>query len=888
MKNHNTLQKLSVAEKTYQYHSLEELEKTGVGDIQHLPFSIKILLEQALRKLDGFKVKELDIENLSNWEKTSTETAEIPFFPSRIVLQDFTGVPSLVDLASLRSSMLKLGADPSLINPQIPVDLIIDHSVQVDFSGTADSIEKNMALEFERNQERYKFIKWGEKAFKNFRVYPPGAGIIHQINLEHLATCVIEKDGICYSDTLVGTDSHTTMINGIGVLGWGVGGIEAESAMLGQPIYIKIPEVIGFKISGSLQAGVTSTDLVLKITEILRNKGVVEKFIEFFGSGISNLSLADRATISNMSPEFGSTMSYFPIDEITLQYLERTGRSSEVIQRVSAYCKAQGIFRTDATTNPTFSDTLELDLSTVEPSVAGPKRPQDRIALKNLPEEWNEILSRPTSERGYQLKDTEKTKQSPIADTASSLQQGSVVVAAITSCTNTSNPSVMIAAGIVAKKAYELGLKKKEWVKTSLAPGSRVVTDYLKASGLQNYLNKIGFYTVGYGCTTCIGNSGPLDEKISQAIAKENLVVTSVLSGNRNFEGRIHGEIKANFLASPPLVVAYAIAGRIDIDFEKEPLGKNTEGKNIFLKDIWYSKAEITELESVITPQMYRSRYGSSQNVSEDWSSLKAKENQVFEWNENSTYIQNPPFFENLPKETPEIQPIEKARALLLLGNSVTTDHISPAGAFKEDTPAGKYLVQKNISPENFNSYGSRRGNDRVMTRGTFANIRIKNQLAPETEGGFTTYFPTEEVMSVFEAAEKYKKDGTPLIVIAGTEYGTGSSRDWAAKGALLLGVKAVIASSFERIHRSNLIGMGVLPLQFLEQKVASDYGINGKEIFSLAELNDELQPKQQLTLMADDKSIPVLCRLDTPVELEYYRNQGILHTVLRNFIKPK
>ena len=753
MKNtYNCLQEISIADKTSRYYSLEELEKTGMGSIQQLPFCIKILLEQALRKLDNFKVTEQDIENLANWEKTSTQTAEIPFFPSRIVLQDFTGVPSLVDLASLRSSMQKLGADPSLINPQIPVDLIVDHSVQVDFSGTEDSMKKNMALEFERNQERYQFIKWGEKAFKNFRVYPPGAGIIHQINLEHLAQCVFEKDGICYPDTLVGTDSHTTMINGMGVLGWGVGGIEAESAMLGQPIYIKIPEVIGFKISGCLQAGITSTDLVLKITEILRNKGVVEKFIEFFGSGISNLSLADRATISNMSPEFGATMSYFPIDETTLQYLERTGRSSEVIQRVSAYCKAQGIFRTDATADPVFSDTLELDLSTVETSVAGPKRPQDRITLKNLPEEWNEILSRPTSERGYQLTDIEKTKKSPIADSSSSLQQGSVVMAAITSCTNTSNPSVMIAAGVVAKKAYELGLQKKEWVKTSLAPGSRIVTDYLKASGLQDYLNKMGFYTVGYGCTTCIGNSGPLDEKISQSIHKQNLVVTSVLSGNRNFEGRIHGEIKANFLASPPLVVAYAIAGKINIDFETEPLGKTIEGKDIFLRDIWPSKAEIAELETVITPQMYRSRYAHSQSVSEKWEDLQSRENQVFEWNENSTYIQNPPFFENLSKEIPAIQPIEKARVLLLLGDSVTTDHISPAGAFKEDTPAGKYLVQKNISPENFNSYGSRRGNDRIMTRGTFANIRIKNQLAPNTEGGFTTYFSTGEVMSIFSS----------------------------------------------------------------------------------------------------------------------------------------
>lgn len=894
MKNSfNSLKKLNHNNCDYKYYSLEVLEQTGIGNIQKLPVTVKILLEQTLRKLDNFKVKEQDVENLANWtvfsekikNKEITKIPEIPFSPSRIILQDFTGVPSLVDLASLRNTMARFGANPDLINPQVPVDLIIDHSIQVDFAGSSDSAQKNINLEFERNEERYKFLKWGEKAFNSFKVYPPGAGIIHQINLEHLASVVHEQDNLCYPDTLVGTDSHTTMINGLGILGWGVGGIEAESAMLGQPIYIKIPEVVGFKIKGNLKEGVTSTDLVLRVTEILRKKGVVEKFIEFFGSGLSNLSVADRATISNMSPEYGATASFFPVDQKSLEYLEKTGRSSQLIELVRSYCKEQGVFRTDKTVDPTFVDVLELDLTTIEPSIAGPKRPQDRIALKDISKKWGAILEKPILEGGYQLKSEDKKKEVAIIDSTNSLKQGFVVLAAITSCTNTSNPSVMLAAGIVAKNAIAAGLNKKEWVKTSLAPGSKVVTDYLSKSGLQDYLNQLGFYTVGYGCTTCIGNSGPLDKNIVQAIREQNLVVTSVLSGNRNFEGRIHGEIKANFLASPPLVVAYSIAGRIDIDFEKEPLGKDKNGKDIFLKDIWPSNQEIADLETIINPAMYRARYQVQENT-EKWNSLQGGHNSVYEWDTESTYIQNPPFFNSMTETIDKIKSIENARLLLKLGDSVTTDHISPAGAFTKDTPAGKYLVSKNIDPQNFNSYGSRRGNDKIMTRGTFANIRIKNQLAQGTEGGFTTHFPSNEVMSVYDAAQRYKEKKIPLIVIAGKEYGTGSSRDWAAKGTFLLGIRAVIATSFERIHRSNLIGMGVLPLQFLDNKSADDYGIEGCENFSIAGLNDDLTAKQKLILKFNNIEIPLLCRLDTPVELEYYKNGGILHTVLRNFIK--
>jgi aconitate hydratase len=870
----------------FQYHSLADLEKQG-SDISSLPFSIKILLEQAMRKLDNFKVTEQHIQNLADWVKTKGNTdEEIPFCPSRIVLQDFTGVPTLVDLASLRDSMLKFGADPELINPQVPVDLIIDHSVQVDFSGTGDAAQKNIDKEFQRNQERYQFLKWGEKAFKNFRVYPPGAGIIHQINLEHLASVVHEKDGMCYPDTVVGTDSHTTMVNGVGVLGWGVGGIEAESAMLGQPIYMKIPEVIGFQIKGELPAGVTSTDLVLRITEMLRQKGVVEKFVEFYGKGLSNLGVADRATISNMSPEYGATMGYFPVDQRTLEYLQKTGRSSELVQKVEAYSKTQGLFRTDSTPDPVFSDVLELDLASVRPSLAGPKRPQDRILGKDLCKEWDNILSRPIKERGYQLSDAEKQKKSKIADSPNELKHGSIVIAAITSCTNTSNPSVMIAAGIVAKKASELGLQKKEWVKTSLAPGSRVVSDYLEAANLQQYLDNIGFQTVGYGCTTCIGNSGPLAPKIVDAIQKENIVATSILSGNRNFEGRIHGEVKANFLASPPLVVAYAIAGRIDINFESESLGTDQNGKEVFLKDIWPTKEEVMELEAIITPQMYRARYQTKQNYSPNWDKLQGTAEQVYNWDKDSTYIQNPPFFEDLTKDLPEIKPVKNARVLLKLGDSVTTDHISPAGAFKPETPAGEFLLSKGIVADNFNSYGSRRGNDKIMARGTFANVRIKNQLVAGSEGGVTIYFPTGEQMSVFDASQKYRDNNIPLIVIAGKEYGSGSSRDWAAKGPFLLGVKATIASSYERIHRSNLIGMGVLPLQFQDEKSAEDFGLTGEETLSILGLDNSIRPGQTLMLQADGQQIPVLCRLDTPVEVDYYRNGGILHTVLRNFVK--
>ena len=880
----NTLKELNIDGKKFCFHSLQQLQlHDGFQGIKTLPFSIKILLEQALRRLDNYKVRKEDIKNLANWGKQELFEKEIPFLPARVILQDFTGVPSLVDLAALRSELHKNGKDPSVINPKIPVDLIVDHSVQVDSYGSHSSLKDNMDIEFERNFERYKFIKWGEKAFKNFSVYPPGAGIIHQVNLEYLANVIYQNEKTLFPDSLVGTDSHTTMINGIGVLGWGVGGIEAESAMLGQPIYMKIPEVIGFKLYGVLPPETVATDLVLRVTEILRNKGVVEKFVEFYGSGLTQLSVADRATIANMAPEYGATVGFFPVDERTLQYLLKTGRDETLVNKVEAYCKEQGLFREDTTPTPSFTDTVELDLSTVVPSIAGPKRPQDRIALTNVSQVWKECLTAPISKQGFNLSAAEVHTSSK---NKYNLKHGSLVIAAITSCTNTSNPSVMLAAGLVAKKAVEKGLTKKEWVKTSLAPGSRVVTDYLDNSNLTQYLEKIGFYTVGYGCTTCIGNSGPLDKDVSDIVNNDNLIVAGVLSGNRNFEGRIHGEVKANFLASPPLVVVYSLAGRIDIDLLKEPLGVDKNGDAVFMKDIWPTPEEIQNYEGNIQPNMYRARYSNVKKISPKWEQMETTAEQVYSWNDDSTYIQNPPFFHNLKKETVPLCNIKNARVLLKLGDSVTTDHISPAGLFTETTPAGKYLLSKSIATKNFNSYGSRRGNDRIMTRGTFANIRIKNQLVPDTEGGFTNYFPENSVMTIFEASEKYKHARIPLIVLAGTEYGTGSSRDWAAKGSLLLGVSAVVVSSFERIHRSNLIGMGVLPLQFLEGETHESLQLKGTEVYSVIGLNDNIQPKAQLILKADDREIPVICRLDTPVEIEYYKNGGILHTVLRNFLK--
>jgi aconitate hydratase 1 len=863
------------------------LDKLDVGsNIERLPFSIKILLEQALRNLDGFQVVEEDIRTLAAWAPDGDFEKEIPFKPARVLLQDFTGVPSLVDLAALRSAMKELNGDPSVINPRVPVDLIIDHSIQVDAFGSSKALQFNMKREFERNKERYEFLKWGRSAFKNLRVFPPGAGIVHQVNLEYLASVVQLRDGFCFSDSVVGTDSHTPMVNGLGVMGWGVGGIEAESVMLGQPIYMRVPRVVGMKLLGALPVGTTATDLVLRIVEMLRAHGVVEKFVEFYGDGLSALSLADRATIANMAPEYGATMGFFPTDHITLAYMKNTGRPDDVVERTEVYCKSQGLFRTDGMEAPLFSETLELDLSTVVPSIAGPKRPQDRIALSSVKKEWQTLLKTPVAERGFELDDDRLSDAVTISgESTYELTHGSIVLAAITSCTNTSNPSVMLAAGVLARKATEKGLKTKPWVKTSLAPGSRVVTDYLSMAGVDKYLEALGFYNVGYGCTSCIGNSGPLAPEIEAAIHEKNLTVASVLSGNRNFEGRVNPHTKGNFLASPPLVVAYAIAGTMNIDFGSDPLGQDADGKPVMLKDIWPTAEEVLEAESVITPEMYRSRYEDIENVSPMWNDIVGKGEDVYEWDETSTYIRNPPFFKGMSSERPPAVEVAEARVLVKVADSVTTDHISPAGAISGDSPAADYLKEKGVERVDFNSYGSRRGNDQIMVRGTFANIRLRNQLVPGVEGGYTVYLPTGKEMSVFEAADLYQKAGTPLIVLAGKEYGTGSSRDWAAKGTYLLGIKAVIASSYERIHRSNLLGMGVLPLQFMDGATPDSLGLTGKETFSIKGLTDDLKPQQNLTLVADGREIPITSRLDTAVEIDYYKNGGILHTVLRNFL---
>ena len=875
---------LPLKQGTGRFYSLDKLD---VGsNIERLPFSIRILLEQALRNLDNFQVVEEDIRTLAAWAPDGDFEKEIPFKPARVILQDFTGVPSLVDLAALRSAMKELNGDPSVINPRVPVDLIIDHSIQVDAFGSSDALQINMKREFERNKERYEFLKWGRSAFKNLRVFPPGAGIVHQVNLEYLASVVQLRDGFCFSDTVVGTDSHTPMVNGLGVMGWGVGGIEAESVMLGQPIYMRVPRVVGMKLMGALPIGTTATDLVLRIVEMLRAHGVVEKFVEFYGDGLSALSLADRATIANMAPEYGATMGFFPTDHITLAYMKNTGRPDEVVERTEVYCKSQGLFRTDGMEAPLFSETLELDLSTVVPSIAGPKRPQDRIALSSVKKEWQTLLKTPIAERGFELDDAHLSDAVTISgESTYELTHGSIVLAAITSCTNTSNPSVMLAAGVLARKATEKGLKTQPWVKTSLAPGSRVVTDYLSKAGVDKYLEALGFYNVGYGCTSCIGNSGPLAPEIEAAIHEKNLTVASVLSGNRNFEGRVNPHTKGNFLASPPLVVAYAIAGTMDIDFASDPLGQDADGKPVMLKDIWPTAEEVREAESVITPEMYRGRYEDIENVSPMWNDIVGKGEDVYEWDETSTYIRNPPFFKGMSSELPPANEVADARVLVKVADSVTTDHISPAGAISGDSPAADYLREKGVDKVDFNSYGSRRGNDQIMVRGTFANIRLRNQLVPGVEGGYTVHLPTGKEMSVFEAADLYQKAGTPLIVLAGKEYGTGSSRDWAAKGTYLLGIKAVIASSYERIHRSNLLGMGVLPLQFIDGATPDSLGLTGKETFSIKGLTDDLKPQQNLTLVADGREIPITSRLDTAVEIDYYKNGGILHTVLRNFL---
>ncbi|MDX2140195.1 MAG: aconitate hydratase AcnA [Chloroflexota bacterium] len=879
-------------------YRLSALKERGIGHIDRLPFSIKILLENALRNLDNYEVNEDAVRAIASWNAPDPGQIEIPFKPARVVLQDFTGVPVAVDLATLRSAMSRLGKDASRINPIVPVDLVIDHSVQVDRFGSPDAIRFNADIEFQRNRERYEFLHWAQKAFDNFRVVPPATGIVHQVNLEYLAKVVqlftIDGEQVAMPDTLVGTDSHTTMINGLGVLGWGVGGIEAEAAMLNQPIYMLMPQVIGFKLTGKLREGTTATDLVLTVTQMLRKKGVVDKFVEFYGTGLSSLPLADRATIANMAPEYGATMGFFPVDAETLAYLRRTGRDEALVTMVERYCIEQGMFRTDATPDPVFTDTLELDLATVEPSMAGPKRPQDRVLLRDMQSTFTKALTTPIEQRGFALTEDKVGRKTTVRDNGHSAEvgHGVVVIAAITSCTNTSNPYVMVGAGLLAKKAVEKGLDVKPYVKTSLAPGSRVVTEYLNAAGLTPYLEELGFHTVGYGCTTCIGNSGPLPQRVAEAVQEGDLVAAAVLSGNRNFEGRISPLVKANFLASPPLVVAYALAGTVDIDLANDPIGSDKSGNPVYLKDIWPSQQEVSEtVNTALTADMFKQQYGNVYDGNPMWNAIPASGGDVYEWDMSSTYIQEAPFFGNFSEQVGSIQPISGARVLAKVGDSITTDHISPAGDISVKSPAAAYLMERGIEKADFNSYGARRGSHDVMIRGTFANTRLRNQLAPGTEGGVTVYLPTGEQMSIFDASMKYQADGTPLVILAGAEYGTGSSRDWAAKGTSLLGVRAVIARSFERIHRSNLVMMGVLPLQFKDGDSHESLGLTGQETFEILELDDHLQPKQMLTVRATapDGSVTefqAMARIDTPVEVEYYRNGGILQTVLRKFLQ--
>ena len=872
------------------FMDLHSLEERGLCKLDEIPFSIRILLESALRKCDGFLVNEDDVRRIASWSP-EMKPEEIPFSPSRVILQDFTGVPAIVDIAALRDAMKDLGGDPAKVNPQVPVDLVIDHSVQVDVSGLfPDARERNLEIEYERNSERYKFLKWGQLSLDNFRAVPPGRGIVHQVNLEWIASVAREEDGTWIPDSLVGTDSHTTMINGLGVLGWGVGGIEAEAVMLGQPIYMLLPEVVGFELRGELQPGVTATDMTLRIVEMLREHGCVGKFVEFHGQGLSSLSLPDRATIANMAPEYGATCGFFPVDQTTLDYLILSGRDTDHVEDVKRFMSAQGLFYEQSSTTPKFTSNLELDLRTVEPSLSGPKRPQDRVSLSEMKSHWRASLNAETGHQGHGIEPSRNSDSSPIEGRGCDLNHGDVVIAAITSCTNTSNPSVMIAAGLMARNARSRGLQIKPWVKPSLAPGSRVVTEYYDASGLTDDLDSLGFSVVGYGCTTCIGNSGPLDPEIEAAIDDGDLVVGSVLSGNRNFEGRIHQKIKANYLASPPLVVAYALAGTLDIDFSKEPLGMDGAGEPVMLSDIWPSDDEIRRtVEAAIGPEMFIRRY--SDVLSEPrWDSIPSEASELFPWDEDSTYVRLPSFFQGIEPEPSPVEPIEDARVLVKVGDSVTTDHISPAGAFPSSGPAGKYLISKGVEPRDFNSFGSRRGNHEVMIRGTFANIRMRNQTAPGTEGGLTTHFPTNEVVSIHEASERYQSESTQLVVLAGSQYGSGSSRDWAAKGTLLLGVRAVIAKSYERIHRSNLVGMGVLPLAFPDGSDAESLGLDGTELYSIP-ASGNLDPFSEIIVTAKKGdgtvvSFPVIVRLETPVEVEYYRNGGILQTVLRNLAK--
>ncbi|WP_307894543.1 aconitate hydratase AcnA [Bacillus swezeyi] len=888
----------TVQGKTYSYYSLKALEDQGIGKVSKLPYSIKVLLESVLRQVDGRVITEEHVKNLAKWGTAELEDLDVPFKPSRVILQDFTGVPAVVDLASLRKAMDSVGGDPDKINPEIPVDLVIDHSVQVDKAGTEDALTINMDLEFERNAERYKFLSWAKKAFNNYQAVPPATGIVHQVNLEYLANVVhaVEEDGeiVTYPDTLVGTDSHTTMINGIGVLGWGVGGIEAEAGMLGQPSYFPVPEVIGAKLVGKLPNGTTATDLALKVTQVLREKGVVGKFVEFFGPGVAELPLADRATIANMAPEYGATCGFFPVDGEALEYMRLTGRDEEQIAVVEEYCRQNGLFYTPDQQDPVFTDVVEIDLSAVEANLSGPKRPQDLIPLTDMKETFHKHLASPAGNQGFGADAAEADKEIKFTlenGEEAVMKTGAIAIAAITSCTNTSNPYVLIGAGLVAKKAVELGLKVPNYVKTSLAPGSKVVTGYLVNSGLLPYMRDLGFNIVGYGCTTCIGNSGPLAPEIEKAVAENDLLITSVLSGNRNFEGRIHPLVKGNYLASPPLVVAYALAGTVDIDLKNEPIGVDKDGQNVYFSDIWPTMDEINSVvKQTVTPELFRKEYERVFDDNERWNAIETTDEALYKWDEESTYIQNPPFFENLSVEPGTVEPLKGLRVVGKFGDSVTTDHISPAGAIGKDTPAGKYLQEKGVSPRDFNSYGSRRGNHEVMMRGTFANIRIKNQIAPGTEGGYTTYWPTGEVMSIYDACMKYKEEGTGLIVVAGKDYGMGSSRDWAAKGTNLLGIKTVIAESFERIHRSNLVLMGVLPLQFKEGENAETLGLTGKETIEV-DVNETVRPRDlvQVRAIAEDgtvKSFEAVVRFDSEVEIDYYRHGGILQMVLRNKMK--
>src|SRR5712692_7407349 len=881
-------------------YRLSALEQAGVAkDLERLPFSIKVLLESVLRNVDGELVTEDDVRNLAAWNAAAPKDVELPYMPARVILQDFTGVPAVVDLASMRGAVKRLGGEPRRINPLVPVDLVVDHSVQVDVFGSPDALQKNAEIEFQRNRERYEFLRWGQKAFANFRVVPPATGIVHQVNLEFLAKVVLEQkensDVILLPDTLVGTDSHTTMINGLGVLGWGVGGIEAEAAMLGQPYYFLTPQVVGFKLKGRLREGATATDLVLTVTEVLRRKGVVDKFVEFYGDGLAQMTVADRATVANMSPEYGATMGFFPVDAETLRYLRQTGRTEEEVERVERYSKEQGLFRTAQTPDPEFSDTVELELEKVEPSLAGPKRPQDRVPLSAMKRAFRQALTAPVKERGFGLRAEELGRSAVVQSngTQSKLGHGSVVIAAITSCTNTSNPVVMLGAGLLAKKAVERGLKVPPYVKTSLAPGSKVVTEYLREAGLLDSLAELHFNLVGYGCTTCIGNSGPLPPEVAKAVTENQLVATAVLSGNRNFEGRVHPQVRANYLASPPLVVAYALAGTVDTDLVNEPLGTDRSGAPVYLRDIWPSQEEVLEtVKRAVRPEMFREIYKNVWDGNPTWNAIPVAGGALYEWRPESTYIQEPPFLVGFGAEPSPVGPIRGARVLALLGDSVTTDHISPAGDIAADSPAGRFLIEQGVQKIDFNSYGSRRGNDRVMVRGTFANIRLKNLLVPGTEGGLTVHFPDGERMPIYDAAMKYRAEGVPLAVIAGKEYGAGSSRDWAAKGTLLLGVRAVLAESYERIHRSNLVGMGVLPLQFKDGQNAASLGLTGQEVLDVMGLGDTIQPRAEVTVAVRGgpggatREFKAVARLDSLIEVNYYRNGGILPTVLRGLLK--